>query len=90
VTTYVALLRGIGPGNPNMTSAKLTDFLESLVFKQVATVITSGNVVFNSPSKDIDKLKAKIENNSHLEDGRSDIRKDGQKAHMRFSLSVSM
>jgi uncharacterized protein (DUF1697 family) len=61
MTTYVALLRGIGPGNPNMTSAKFMAFFEALGFKNVATVIASGNVVFDSPSQDAAKLEAKIE-----------------------------
>jgi uncharacterized protein (DUF1697 family) len=61
MTTYVALLRGIMPMNPNMKSAKLKSFFESLGFKNVATVIASGNVVFDSPSTDTDALEAKIE-----------------------------
>jgi uncharacterized protein (DUF1697 family) len=61
MTTYVALLRGIGPGNPNMTSAKFKQFFESLGFKNVATVIASGNIVFDSPSTEAAKIEAKIE-----------------------------
>jgi uncharacterized protein (DUF1697 family) len=61
MTTYVALLRGIGPGNPNMTSAKFKAFFESLGFKNVSTVIASGNIVFDSPSTDGAKIEAKIE-----------------------------
>lgn len=59
--TYVALLRGIMPGNPNMRSAKLKGFFEALGFEDVATVIGSGNVVFGSPSKHAAALEAKIE-----------------------------
>jgi uncharacterized protein (DUF1697 family) len=58
--TYVALLRGIMPMNPNMKSEKLKAVFESLGFKNVATVIASGNVVFDSPSKDLDALEARI------------------------------
>lgn len=58
---YVALLRGIGPANPNMHGEKLRDFFEELGFSSVRTVISSGNVVFESPSKDIKVLEAKIE-----------------------------
>jgi uncharacterized protein (DUF1697 family) len=61
MTTYVALLRGIMPGNPNMKSEKLKAFFESLGFENVATVIGSGNIVFDSPSNDAAKLEAKIE-----------------------------
>lgn len=56
---YVVLLRGIGPGNPNMTGAKFKEFLESLGFINVTPVIASGNVVFESENeneKDIEDL----------------------------------
>lgn len=58
---YVALIRGIGPGNPNMKGEKLKGTFEALGFKNVHTVIASGNVVFNSPAKDIAMLEKKIE-----------------------------
>jgi uncharacterized protein (DUF1697 family) len=61
MTTYVALLRGIMPMNPNMKGEKLKGVFESLGFKNVATVIASGNVVFDSPSKSKTALEAKIE-----------------------------
>ncbi|MDR3571659.1 MAG: DUF1697 domain-containing protein [Candidatus Pacebacteria bacterium] len=61
MTTYVALLRGIMPGNPNMRSAKLKGVFESLGFKDVATVIGSGNVIFDASAADPLKLEAKIE-----------------------------
>jgi len=49
------------PGNPNMRSAKLKSFFESLGFKNVATVIGSGNIIFESSSKNAAALEAKIE-----------------------------
>src|SRR2546423_1896339 len=58
---YVALLRGIGPSNPNMHGQKLKAVMEELGFDNVQTVISSGNVVFESPSKDEKALEAKIE-----------------------------
>jgi uncharacterized protein (DUF1697 family) len=61
MTTYVALLRGIMPMNPNMKGEKLKGVFESLGFKNVSTVIASGNVVFDSPSKNTAELEAKIE-----------------------------
>lgn len=61
MTTYVALLRGIMPTNPNMKGEKLKAVFESLGFKNVATVIASGNVVFESPSTDTAALEKKIE-----------------------------
>ena len=61
MATYVALLRGIMPMNPNMKGEKLKKAFESLGFKDVATVIASGNVVFSTSSKDTTALEAKIE-----------------------------
>jgi uncharacterized protein (DUF1697 family) len=58
---YVALLRGIGPSNPNMHGAKLKGVLEDLGFKNVQSVISSGNVIFESDSKDIAKLEEIIQ-----------------------------
>lgn len=54
---YVALLRGIGPANPNMHGSKLAGVLEDLGFNNVRPVISSGNVIFESDSKDIAKLE---------------------------------
>jgi uncharacterized protein (DUF1697 family) len=61
MTTYVALLRGIMPMNPNMKSERLKALFESLGFKKVQTVIASGNVVFTSSSSNMAALEAKIE-----------------------------
>jgi uncharacterized protein (DUF1697 family) len=61
MTTYVALLRGIMPMNPNMRGEKLKEVFESLGLKDVATVIVSGNVVFKSKTKNISVLESKIE-----------------------------
>ncbi len=58
---YVALLRGIMPTNPNMKGAKLKGVLEKLGYTNVQTVIASGNVIFDSPSKNIPALEKKIE-----------------------------
>ncbi|MBY0294343.1 DUF1697 domain-containing protein [Patescibacteria group bacterium] len=58
---YVALLRGIMPMNPNMKGEKLKGVFEDLGFKNVHTVIASGNVVFDSPSKNTAVLEKKIE-----------------------------
>jgi uncharacterized protein (DUF1697 family) len=59
--TYVALLRGISPTNPNMRGEKLKGVFESLGFKNVRTVIASGNVVFESNIKNERALETKIE-----------------------------
>jgi len=62
MTSYVALIRGIMPQNPNMHGSKLRDVFESLGFKNVQTVIGSGNVVFETASKKEAALETKIEN----------------------------
>lgn len=48
---YVALLRGIGPANPNMKGERLKSAFEEIGFTNVHPVIASGNVIFDSPSK---------------------------------------
>lgn len=58
---YVALLRGIMPSNPNMHGEKLRSVFEELGFKNVVSVIASGNVVFDSPSRSPATLEKKIE-----------------------------
>jgi len=58
---YVALLRGIGPLNPNMRNEKLRGVVESLGFRDVQTVISSGNVVFETGRRDVSALEARIE-----------------------------
>ncbi len=58
---YVALIRGIGPGNPNMKGEKLKEAFEALGLKNVIPVIASGNVVFDSKSKDHAALEKSIE-----------------------------
>ncbi|MEP7293800.1 MAG: DUF1697 domain-containing protein [Chloroflexota bacterium] len=58
---YAAFLRGIAPTNPNMRNAKLREVFEQLGLENVQTVITSGNVLFESASQDSPKLEAMIE-----------------------------
>jgi uncharacterized protein (DUF1697 family) len=58
---YVALLRGIAPSNPNMRNEKLRAVFQELGFQNVQTVISSGNVLFESPSRDMKGLEAEIE-----------------------------
>ncbi len=48
VESYAALLRGIMPTNPNMRNEKLRGVLEGLGFDKVASVLTSGNLVFRT------------------------------------------
>jgi uncharacterized protein (DUF1697 family) len=58
---YVALLRGIGPSDPNMRGEKLRVVFEGLGFTKVHPVIASGNVVFDSSIRNIASLETKIE-----------------------------
>jgi uncharacterized protein (DUF1697 family) len=58
---YVALLRGIGPLNPNMRNENLRGVFESLGFRNVETVISSGNVLFDADWRDVSALEARIE-----------------------------
>lgn len=61
MTKYVALLRGIAPTNPNMRNDRLRSVFEKLGFEKVKTVISSGNVIFESPSRSIKALEERIE-----------------------------
>jgi uncharacterized protein (DUF1697 family) len=58
---YAALLRGIGPSNPNMRNEKLREVFQNLGFQNVQTVISSGNVLFESPTRGVKGLEAAIE-----------------------------
>lgn len=59
---YVALLRGIGPSNPNMRNEKLRATAENVGFTHVTTVISSGNVLFESAEHSRKKLEKRLEN----------------------------
>lgn len=48
MTSYCALLRGIGPGNPNMRNDRLREVFEHLGFAKVTSVLSSGNIVFST------------------------------------------
>lgn len=48
MTKYVALLRGISPLNPNMRNEKLREVFVKLGFENVKTVISTGNVIFET------------------------------------------
>lgn len=49
---YVALIRGIMPGNPQMRNAELCRVIHALGYEDVRAVISSGNVVFSSEKTD--------------------------------------
>ena len=58
---YAAMLRGIGPGNPDMTKEKFKSFFEGFGFTGVQVVLASGNILFESPSNDDETLAKRIE-----------------------------
>ncbi|HLZ14798.1 MAG TPA: DUF1697 domain-containing protein [Candidatus Saccharimonadales bacterium] len=62
MTKYAAMLRGIGPGNPNMTGEKFKQFFGGLGFTGVQVVLASGNIIFESPDSDEEALAERIEN----------------------------
>lgn len=61
MTRYVALLRGIGPGNPQMRNENLRAVCAELGFTNVATVISSGNIVFDADTADAADVEAQLE-----------------------------
>lgn len=58
---FAALLRGIMPSNPQMTGAKLRGVFEHLEFRNVTSVLASGNIIFESPDTDAAALEATIQ-----------------------------
>jgi uncharacterized protein (DUF1697 family) len=62
---YVALLRGINLGGHTVKMDRLRALFAELGFKNVETLIASGNVIFDSPSKNAKALEKKIAD--HLE-----------------------
>ena len=61
MATYIALLRAISPTNPLMKNEKLRGVFEGLGFTNVKSVISSGNIIFESPETDSSKLETLIE-----------------------------
>jgi uncharacterized protein (DUF1697 family) len=58
---YFAFLRAINVGGRVVKMDRLKKLFESLGFSNVETFITSGNVIFESPSRNVAALEAKIE-----------------------------
>ncbi|MBF6456710.1 DUF1697 domain-containing protein [Nocardia cyriacigeorgica] len=61
MTRYAALLRGIAPMNPNMTNDKLRGVFTGLGFEAVASVLSSGNIVFRTGEADPAELEDRIQ-----------------------------
>lgn len=57
---YVALIRGIMPSNPQMSNANLCRVIESLGYKNVRALLSSGNVIFASDERDEKSIARKI------------------------------
>jgi uncharacterized protein (DUF1697 family) len=58
---YVALIRGIGPMNPNMRNEKLADAMMSVGCADIRPVLSTGNLVFRSSARSTAALETKIE-----------------------------
>lgn len=61
MANYVALIRGIGPMNPNMRNKKLAGVLKGLGCTKIQPVLASGNLVFTSTARSTAALETKIE-----------------------------
>jgi uncharacterized protein (DUF1697 family) len=62
MTTYVGLLRGINVGGNKMVAmAELREMVAALGFRDVKTLLQSGNVVFRGPAKAESQLEAALE-----------------------------
>ena len=61
MTKYIAFLRAINVGGHTVKMDLLRDIFESMEFANIETFIASGNVIFESKSKDVDALVNKIE-----------------------------
>lgn len=72
MTSYCALLRGISPSNPNMRNDRLRAVFTRLGFADVASVISSGNILFRTDaSHDAavleDRIQAALRENLGIE-----------------------
>ena len=62
MATYISLLRGINVGGQKkIKTEELLALFDSLGLKNVRTYVQSGNVIFNSPQRDIQELAKLIE-----------------------------
>lgn len=62
MSVVIAMLRGVNVGGNNLIKMEaLRALCESLKCTDVATYVQSGNVVFRTAAKDIEKLRTKLE-----------------------------
>ena len=62
---YVAFLRAINVGGHTVKMADLRRHFEALAFADVETFIASGNVIFDTKSRDANALERRIEKHLH-------------------------
>ncbi len=62
---YIAFLRAINVGGHTVKMEYLRSLFEALGFANVETFIASGNVIFESPTKNSKTLEKQIEENLH-------------------------
>lgn len=65
MSKYIAFLRAINVGGHTVRMEHLCSLFESLGFANVETFIASGNVIFDSKSKNTKSLEKKIETHLH-------------------------
>ena len=53
---YIAFLRAINVGGHTVKMDRLREIFETMGFSNVETFIASGNVIFETKSKDVDSL----------------------------------
>ncbi len=58
---YIAFLRAINVGGHNVKMTQLRTLFEELEFSNVETFIASGNVIFDSPSTNVQQIERQIE-----------------------------
>jgi uncharacterized protein (DUF1697 family) len=68
---FVALLRGIGPTNPNMRNDKLCGALADIGCSGIQPVLASGNIVFTSTLRNGAQLESRYEKALHQKLGLS-------------------
>lgn len=61
MTVYISLLRGVNVGGRKIPMNELKQLYESLNFNKVKSYIQSGNLIFESPRREIKELEKEIE-----------------------------
>jgi len=85
---YVAFLRGVSPMNAKMPELKRA--FEAAGFKDVKTLLSSGNVVFSTPGDTVDKLEQRAEEAMKAELGRHFGTIVRPASHLRWLLDADL